>query len=69
MIILSANAQNVEILDYNQFYPITAIYMGNKITKRNSNYIIDLCKRLNIDCYYMQRNLFNYELHPKKITN
>lgn len=50
-----------------KFYPITGIYMGNKISKRNYKFIYEICKELNINCYYMQRNLINYELFPKKL--
>lgn len=25
-------------------------------------------QKINIDCYYMQRNLYDFELHPKKIN-
>lgn len=52
-----------------QFYPITGIYMGNKILKRNYKVITNICKELKVDCYYMQRNLINYELSPKKIND
>ena len=52
-----------------QFYPITGIYMGNKILKRNYKVITNICKELKVDCYYMQRNLINYELVPKKIND
>ena len=50
------------------FYPITAIYIGNKISKRNYSIMVKLCKELDINCYYMQRNIIQFELHPLKIT-
>lgn len=53
--------------DQCRFFPITAVYMGNKMTRRNQSQVRRICKEVGADCYYVQRSLSTFELFPKKI--
>ena len=53
--------------DLCDFYPITGVYIGNKMVRANQKQILRICKDIKADCYYMQRSLSSFELRPVKI--
>ena len=62
--LISASGLNMN--DNVSFYPITAIYVGNKATLQDIDKIKGICRAKKIDCYHMQRDYKYYNLIPVK---
>ena len=51
--------------DYNvKFYPITKVFLGNRMSRERRSIVIDICNRKGIPYIGVKRNVFKYEMKP-----
>ena len=51
--------------DYNvKFYPITKVFLGNRMSRERRSIVIDICNRKGIPYIGVKRNVFKYEMEP-----